>query len=76
MQNAARWGRLGLTLLLAAWGFAILRDPTDTIAHILILPIHETGHYLFMPFGELMYAAIFSAPVTSTPPPCRSGPWG
>lgn len=57
MQNAARWGRLGLTLLLAAWGFAILRDPTDTITHILILPIHETGHYLFMPFGELMYAA-------------------
>ena len=53
----ARWGRLAATVLFALWGFAILRDPSQSIVHLITLPIHETGHYVFLPFGELMYAA-------------------
>ena len=57
MADAGRWARLALTLGLAWWGYAILRDPSETIVHNIILPIHETGHIVFMPFGELIYAA-------------------
>ena len=57
MSPAARWARLGTTLLLAVWGWALIKDPSETIVHLLTLPIHETGHRVFMPFGELMHAA-------------------
>lgn len=54
MKNLA-WGRLVLTLFLAVWGFVIASHPADqTILHVIILPIHETGHIVFAPFGEFM----------------------
>ena len=57
MAPAARWARLGATLLFAIWGWALLKDPSESVIHLLTLPIHETGHMVFMPFGELLYAA-------------------
>lgn len=54
MNPIAKWGRLALTLFLAAWGYAIIKDPSQTLIHILTLPIHETGHMVFAPFGEFM----------------------
>lgn len=52
-----RWARLALTLLLGAWGIAIARDPAGSITHGLNLAIHETGHLVFLPFGEFLHFA-------------------
>lgn len=57
MNPVVRWSRLAATLLMAVWGWAILQEPNPSIVHLLTLPIHETGHIVFMPFGELMTAA-------------------
>ena len=57
MERIGRWARLATTLLLGVWGWALIRDPNETILHVLTLPIHETGHMVFMAFGELMHAA-------------------
>ncbi len=51
--------RLGFAALLAAYGFAILRSPLADmddigVLHNINLPIHETGHLVFAPFGETM----------------------
>jgi hypothetical protein len=46
--------RLALTALLAAWGFACLRHPEDGwLLSGVDLAVHETGHLVFAPFGEL-----------------------
>lgn len=48
---------------LAAWGlFLMTRDVTDgevfqSFMHNILLPIHEAGHVLFMPFGEFLTIA-------------------
>lgn len=55
VSAAARWARLALTVGLTLWGWAIIKDPTETLVHILTLPIHETGHLVFTPFGEFMH---------------------
>lgn len=53
---ARRVGRvIGMTLL-ALYGIAILRDPGFTLVDNINLPIHETGHIVFSPFGELITA--------------------
>lgn len=57
MNPIARWARLATTVLLGLWGWAVIRDPSETVLHNLTLPIHETGHMVFMAFGELMHAA-------------------
>ena len=52
-----RAARLALTLLLAAYGIACLRAPGEfRLIDNVNLPIHETGHLLFAPFGEFMQA--------------------
>ena len=52
-----RIARILFTLLLAWWGYAIYRDPGQSVLHNIILPIHETGHIVFMAFGQYLYAA-------------------
>jgi hypothetical protein len=49
--------RLLLTLLLAAYGISCLRHPTEfRIVDNVNLPIHETGHLVFAPFGDFVQA--------------------
>lgn len=55
--SSTRIIRIVFSLLLAWWGYAIYRDPSETILHNIILPIHETGHIVFMAFGQYLYAA-------------------
>jgi hypothetical protein len=55
--NSTRIARLAGTALLGAWGYAIYHDPGQSVTHNIVLPIHETGHIVFMAFGELLYAA-------------------
>jgi hypothetical protein len=51
-----RWGRLGLTLLLIPLSLRAFRDEYGGVPLLdsVNLAIHEFGHYLFMPFGEMM----------------------
>jgi hypothetical protein len=54
-MDASRAGRLALTLLLAVYGFSILRHPeAGSLMDNVDLPIHETGHLVFSPFGEFV----------------------
>jgi hypothetical protein len=54
MKNA-RAGRLGLTVILAIYGFVLLRNPgAGSLMDSVDLPIHETGHLVFSPLGEFM----------------------
>ena len=55
-----RIARLVFTLLLAWLGWVRYHDwpnANDSILHAIILPIHETGHLVFMAFGQYLYAA-------------------
>ena len=55
--SSQRAARLVLTLLLAAYGISCLRHPTEfRIVDNINLPIHETGHLVFAPFGEFVTA--------------------
>ena len=46
--------RLAVTLLLGAYGFVMIRNPeTYRLIDNVDLAIHETGHIVFMPFGEV-----------------------
>lgn len=54
--GAQTYTRLVLSLLLAWWGYAIYQDPGESVLHNIILPIHESGHIIFMFFGEVMQA--------------------
>ena len=55
VMNNARAGRLGLTVILAIYGFVILRNPgAGSLMDSVDLPIHETGHIVFSPFGEFL----------------------
>jgi hypothetical protein len=52
MTKAAR---LALTLILAVYGFQLLLHPDGgSIIDTIDLPIHETGHLVFRPFGDFM----------------------
>ena len=56
MEPAERWGRLVLTLVLAAYGVACLRAPEDyRWIDALDLAIHETGHLVFAFGGERLH---------------------
>ncbi len=55
----SRYARLALTLLLAWWGWNLYHhwpDANESITHVIILPIHESGHIIFMAFGDVMHA--------------------
>jgi hypothetical protein len=54
-MKISRAGRLALTLFLALYGFALLRSPeAGSLMDSVDLPIHETGHLVFSPFGEFV----------------------
>ncbi len=47
--------RFGLTIALAAYGVAILAAPvTWSFIDNINLPVHETGHLVFAPFGNTL----------------------
>jgi hypothetical protein len=47
--------RLGLTIALAVYGVAILASPvTWSFIDNINLPVHESGHLLFAPFGDTL----------------------
>ena len=57
-HGSRRAARLLLTLLLAAYGISCLRHPGEfRIVDNINLPIHETGHLVFAPFGEFLTVA-------------------
>jgi hypothetical protein len=57
------WGRALMLALLTIWGWRLaaldFRDGEmmNSFMHAIVLPIHEAGHVLFMPFGEFMTIA-------------------
>lgn len=52
----ARHTRVALTTFLAIYGFVLLRDPSSwSFLDAVDLAIHETGHMLFTPLGEVMH---------------------
>lgn len=54
-MQPTRGARLGLTLILAFFGFRMLVHPgTGSLMDSVDLPIHETGHLVFAAFGEVM----------------------
>ena len=54
-MTSSRGVRLALTILLAIYGFRLLLHPGDySLMDSVDLPIHETGHLVFAPFGELV----------------------
>jgi hypothetical protein len=54
-MDPARAGRFGLTALLALYGLRLLMNPEGgSLIDNIDLPIHETGHLVFRPFGEFM----------------------
>jgi hypothetical protein len=52
-----------LLALLAVWGLRIARlsvsegEMSGSFMHPILLPFHEAGHVVFMPFGDFMMAA-------------------
>lgn len=55
-DTAQRYARAALTSLLLIYGIALLRAPGFAIIDNVNLPIHETGHLVFGPFGEFIGA--------------------
>jgi hypothetical protein len=54
-MDSTRVGRLSFTVVLAIYGFVILRNPgAGSWMDSVDLPIHETGHLVFSPFGEFV----------------------
>lgn len=57
-MSGERAGRLLLTAFLAIYGFRMLRHPeAGWLMDSVDLPIHETGHLVFSPFGEFIQFA-------------------
>jgi hypothetical protein len=60
IDPASFYGRLLALVFLAAWGFQLVAMDYRTgelghsFMHNILLPIHEAGHVLFMPFGEFL----------------------
>jgi hypothetical protein len=55
-DTAERYARAALTSLLLVYGIALLRSPGFAVIDNVNLPIHETGHLVFGPFGEFIGA--------------------
>jgi hypothetical protein len=54
--TSRRVARVAAVSMVALYGVAILRDPGFALIDNVNLPIHETGHIVFSPFGELITA--------------------
>ncbi|MGC2165109.1 MAG: hypothetical protein WA632_03735 [Gallionella sp.] len=54
------YGRIAALILLAAWSWFLFGydyrygEINGSFMHNILLPVHEAGHVLFMPFGEFM----------------------
>ena len=54
------YGRAGLLLLFLIWGARLammdyhIGEMGNSFMHAILLPIHEAGHVLFIPFGQFM----------------------
>jgi len=54
-------GRLLLWLVLLVWGIHLLRLPSqgpalgESFLHMINLPFHEAGHFVFRPFGSFLH---------------------
>lgn len=54
-MDSTRAGRFALTGFLALYGFRLLLHPdAGSLMDSVDLPIHETGHLVFAPFGEFI----------------------
>lgn len=53
-------GRVATVVLITIWGVVLTAidyksdEMTRSFMHLIVLPIHEAGHVLFMPFGSFM----------------------
>lgn len=60
MEVSSFYGRVAAWVLLATWGWFLFGHDYRTAEinasffHNIVLPIHEAGHVLFMPFGEFL----------------------
>lgn len=60
MDALSFYGRIVVLVLLTLWGAFLFGDDyrtaeiNDSFLHAIVLPIHEAGHVLFMPFGEFL----------------------
>jgi hypothetical protein len=53
-RRVAAYKAVGAILLIAVWGwFALVRQDQTPVFVYLNIAVHETGHVLFRPFGEL-----------------------
>lgn len=58
MNTNTRTARFCLTIVLAVYGLSIARHPdAGSLLDNIDLPIHETGHLVFAPFGDFMQFA-------------------
>ena len=54
-MESSRGARFAVTIVLGIYGFRLLSQPGDySLMDNVDLPIHETGHLVFAPFGELV----------------------
>lgn len=60
MDVVSFYGRVGALVLLAVWSWFLFgydyrtAEINESFLHNIMLPIHEAGHVLFMPFGEFL----------------------
>ena len=60
VSSADIWGRAVTLVFLLVWGIRMARmdyrdgEMGQSFMHNILLPIHEAGHMIFMPFGEFM----------------------
>lgn len=60
VQNLAYYGRCAAYAFCFIWGWRLYAmdvaaaDIMDSFMHLIVLPIHEAGHVLFIPFGRFM----------------------
>lgn len=60
MDSLSFYGRIGALVLLTVWSWFLFgydyrtAEINESFFHNIVLPIHEAGHVLFMPFGEFL----------------------
>lgn len=60
MDSPSFYGRVAAWMLLAVWGGFLFgydyrtAEINESFLHDIVLPLHEAGHVLFMPFGEFL----------------------
>ena len=61
VESVNFYGRCIAYAVFFVWGWRLyaidISDPEGTFMHLIVLPIHEAGHMLFMPFGRFMTIA-------------------